>query len=121
MPVNNIEIKAGQKWLRRDGRVVTIEDNPGANEYIFRGIKEDGSYNTYNREGRYRTKYSTILDLCSLVEDPSTKEYSLRDIQKAWRELDWDEDENLENLIWQLTKQSDPEYQRYLELREKFE
>ena len=69
MPVNGIELKEGQKWKTLSGRVVTLQDNPRAESYIFRAVYEDGMWNTVTEDGKLWTiDYDSFL--IELIYDP---------------------------------------------------
>ena len=69
MPVNGIELKEGQKWKTLSGRVATLEDNQGADSYIFRTVYEDGEWNTVTKDGKcWTSDYDSFLR--ELIYDP---------------------------------------------------
>ena len=69
MPVNGIELAAGQKWKTLYGRVVTLQDNPRAESYIFRTVYEDREWSTVTKDGkRWTSDYDSFLR--ELIYDP---------------------------------------------------
>ena len=69
MSVNGIELKEGQKWKTLSGRVATLEDNQGADSYIFRTVYEDGEWNTVTKDGKcWTSDYDSFLR--ELIYDP---------------------------------------------------
>ena len=69
MPVNGIELKEGQKWKTLSGRVATLEDNQGADSYIFRTVYEDGEWSTVTKDGKcWTSNYDSFLR--ELIYDP---------------------------------------------------
>lgn len=69
MPVNGIELAAGQKWETIYGRVAILEDNPGAGLYIFRTVYEDGEWSTVTKDGKLWNSDSDSY-LKELIYDP---------------------------------------------------
>ena len=69
MPVNGIELKEGQKWKTLSGRVATLQDNTGADSYIFRAVYEDGEWNTVTKDGKRWTSDCDSF-LRELIYDP---------------------------------------------------
>lgn len=140
--MNKTEIKVGQKWQNGYGEIVTIEDNSAAEIYKFKAVSECISWYTVTPSGKY---YDAPVhhkkDLLVLIQDANEpqstenkmkdelneKKYSKEDIMRAFNSqrradlpshmkvlMDFD------NLMSILEKQSDPEYQEYLRLKEKF-
>ena len=69
MPVNGIELAAGQKWETISGSVAILEDNPGSGLYIFRTVYEDGEWSTVTKDGKRRNSDSDSY-LKELIYDP---------------------------------------------------
>ena len=69
MPVNGIELAAGQKWETIYGSAVILEDSPGSGLYIFRAVYEDGEWSTVTKDGKLWDSDSDSY-LKELIYDP---------------------------------------------------
>ena len=69
MPVNGIELAAGQKWETIYGSAVILEDSPGSRLYIFRAVYEDGEWSTVTKDGKLWDSDSDSY-LKELIYDP---------------------------------------------------
>lgn len=140
--MSKTEIKVGQKWKNHLGDIVTVETNNNASLYKFKVVSEFGSWYTVTSSGDYYDDNTFHgRDLAVLIQDViepqstegkmqeelSEKKYSKEDIVQAFKALRREDIPcyekvlvDFDNLMSMLEKQSDPEYQEYLRLKEKF-
>lgn len=138
--MNKTEIKVGQKWKTRAGKVVIVKeyDNKPSYRYPFTVFDGEEDY-TVARDGSANTYYTGSSDLAKLVEesandsqhkgnemkdDLNEKKYSKQMIEDAHRFLfpgfdDWELTTALVNAMEEQSEQ-EYEYQEYLRLKEKF-
>lgn len=130
--VYGVPVLVGSKWKREDGVILEISEYESSTNYPIKGtdtaIKE---WSTYTYNGKLQKGASGLMDLLDLVSNPEqpSKEpeqvsYTKEQLREAWSELDW-ADAALSRLVEVMEdinkKSNDPEYQKYLELKAKFE
>lgn len=127
---SGVEIKAGQVWKTVGGEEVTIEAHHGRT-YCWIGLTDEGEYFTYTDEGSYCCGVKDIRDLSKLVaesvkvQESPAELYSIDEIENACNSLGWS-GRSLNSLISELEKiknrtKNPEEYQKYLQLKQKFE
>lgn len=130
--VYGVPVLVGSTWKREDGVIVEISECEDAVFYTIKGThtgtKEWSSY-TYN--GKLRKDRHSLMDLLDLVSNPeqAVKEpeqvsYTKEQLREAWTELNWADNSwsRLVEVMGDINKKNnDPEYEKYLELKAKFE
>ena len=121
MQASKIKFKVGQKWKNRDGDIVSIASIDSAEDYPVighdgRGWTEDGFY--FREIGRH-----SRADLVELVVDCSNdNKYSVEEVITALYKISGDSFSSyVQEVKGHLAKAQDPGYQKYLELKAKFE
>ena len=117
MPVNGIELKAGQKWKTESGYEGILKDGQHS-VYCFK--MEGGSERTYTRDGEVFIDCSDEDDLEELIQDTPTQgqTFTLHQLHCTLTALDYEG--IYEHVATYLTNHSDPEYSEYIRLKEKF-
>lgn len=121
------EFKVGQKWKTRSGFIVEIEST--CSEEVSGGLYPIRSTDMHHwtNAGSYFHSETNGEDLVELIEDKaaeqqSSNKYSIEEVIRALYNVS---DESYHTYIPDiedhLCKAKDPEYQKYLELKAKFE
>lgn len=132
--VNGVEVIRGSTWKCKDGLTGQIIDAYGHDFPLSLIEPAHGVQRTFTKYGSYRDDGGSVYDLKELVMNPPgytattqiTQEetYSVSEIEKAFSELDWQK-EGCKLLIEKLRSTaalvSDPEWNEYIRLKEKFE
>jgi hypothetical protein len=130
--VHGTPVLVGSKWKREDGVVVEISEIEDYACYPIKGTDtETKEWSTYTYNGTLYIHRDSLMDLLGLVSNPeeSTPQlqevnYTKDQIRAAFDALNWT-DSTFDILINELEntnkKNNDPEYQKYLELKAKFE
>lgn len=117
------DFKVGQKWKTRVGDIIEIYSVDDAEQYPV--TDTDGF--TWSLDGSYMIGTEGALDLVELIEDVSSEDkqdnkYSVEEVIKALRTIVGDSYYMyISEIEEHLSKTKDPEYQKYLELKAKFE
>jgi hypothetical protein len=74
MPVNGVEIKEGQVWLDACGQKRTIVSNKGGSAtFVWKGVLENGQWDTYTNNGTFYAYNSSYNDLVTLISEKEEK------------------------------------------------
>lgn len=118
------EFKVGQKWKTRAGDIKVISHINSSSCYP---VTDTDDY-TWNYDGAYFYDEEYYLDLVELIEDvasedkQSTNKYTVEEVINALRDIIGDSYSlYISDIEQHLSKTKDPEYQKYLELKAKFE
>ena len=117
------EFKAGQKWKNRCGDIIEIAFVDNSKYYTVTGT--DGY--TWNLEGLGLIGEESNFDLVELIEDVSSEEkqdnkHTVAEVVDALYRIIGDNYScYIPDIEEYLSKTKDPEYQKYLELKAKFE
>lgn len=118
------EFKKGQKWKTRAGDIKVISYIDSSCCYPV----TDTDGHTWNLNGSYFYYEESHLDLVEIIENvasedqQTTNKYTVSEVINALRDIIGDNySMYVSDIEEHLSKTKDPEYQKYLELKAKFE
>lgn len=125
------EFKVGQEWRTRDGDIIQIEVLDSKEVSTVYPIKSTGGqYWTekgyyYYDEGEHACDLVELIERVASEDKESTNKYSVEEVITALYKISGDSfssyEQDVQDVEEYLFKAQDPEYQKYLELKAKFE